>query len=230
MKKILLFVFLMLIPTLGYATTFELKNTDMDITIDESEWYVFTPDNILDNPELEELGLTYEYMLESFQNNQAYLDAILFYYDSEDYIELFVRKVALEDIGNLVNYDDDFIERLGQALADEQKANYEIYRTNYPFVLLDYQDQGFYLQEYYTIVNGYGYTITAQKPNAFSREDKARVEKIVDSVSFDVDLSLKEPNSKETNKEVNYIIIGISSVVLVVVILLTVFKNKKERT
>ena len=220
----------MLIPTLGYATTFELKNTDMDITIDESEWYVFTPDNILDNPELEELGLTYEYMLESFQNNQAYLDAILFYYDSEDYIELFVRKVALEDIGNLVNYDDDFIEQLGQALADGQKANYEVYRTDYPFILLDYMDQGFYLQEYYTIVNGNGYTITAQKPNAFSREDKARVEKIVDSVSFEVDLSLKEHNSKETNKEVNYIIIGISSVVLVVVILLTVFKNKKERT
>ena len=229
MKKILLFVFLMFVPIVGDATTFELKNTDMDITIDESEWYVFTPDNILDNPELEELGLTYEYMLESFQNNQAYLDAILFYYDSEDYIELFVRKVALEDIGNLVNYDDDFIERFGQALADEQKANYEIYRTNYPFVLLDYQDQGFYLQEYYTIVNGNGYTITAQKPNAFSREDKARVEKIVDSVSFDVDLSLKEPNSKETNKEVNYIIIGISSVVLVVVIFVTVFKNKKGR-
>ena len=230
MKKILLFVFLMFVPIVGDATTFELKNTDMDITIDESEWYVFTPDNILDNPELEELGLTYEYMLESFQNNQAYLDAILFYYDSEDYIELFVRKVALEDIGNLVNYDDDFIERFGQALADEQNANYEIYRTDYPFILLDYMDQGFYLQEYYTIVNGNGYTITAQKPNAFSREDKARVEKIVDSVSFEVDLSLKEHNSKETNKEVNYIIIGISSVVLVVVILLTVFKNKKERT
>ena len=230
MKKVLLFVLLMFVPIVGDATTFELKNTDMDITIDESEWYVFTPDNILDNPELEELGLTYEYMLESFQNNQAYLDAILFYYDSEDYIELFVRKVALEDIGNLVNYDDDFIERFGQALADEQNANYEIYRTDYPFILLDYMDQGFYLQEYYTIVNGNGYTITAQKPNAFSREDKARVEKIVDSVSFDVDLSLKEHNSKETNKEVNYIIIGISSVVLVVVILLTVFKNKKERT
>ena len=229
MKKVLLFVFLMLVPIVGDATTFELKNTDMDITIDESEWYVFTPDNILDNPELEELGLTYEYMLESFQNNQAYLDAILFYYDSEDYIELFVRKVALEDIGNLVNYDDDFIERFGQALADEQNANYEIYRTDYPFILLDYMDQGFYLQEYYTIVNGNGYTITAQKPNAFSREDKARVEKIVDSVSFDVDLSLEEPNSKETNKEVNYIIIGISSVVLVVVIFVTDFKNKKGR-
>ena len=230
MKKVLLFVLLMFVPIVGDATTFELKNTDMDITIDESEWYVFTPDNILDNPELEELGLTYEYMLESFQNNQAYLDAILFYYDSEDYIELFVRKVALEDIRNLVNYDDDFIERFGQALADEQKANYEIYRTNYPFVLLDYQDQGFYLQEYYTIVNGNGYTITAQKPNAFSREDKARVEKIVDSVSFEVDLSLKEPNSKETNKEVNYIIIGVASVALVVVILVVVIKNKKGRT
>ena len=154
MKKVLLFVLLMLVPIVGDATTFELKNTDMDITIDESEWYVFTPDNILDNPELEDLGLTYEYMYESFQNNQAYLDAVLFFYDSEDYIELFVRRVALEDIRNLTNYDDAFINRLGQVLADEQNANYEIYRTNYPFVLLDYQDQGFYLQEYYTIING----------------------------------------------------------------------------
>lgn len=109
MKKVLLFVLLMLVPIVGDATTFELKNIDMNITIDESEWYVFTPDNILDNPELEDLGLTYEYMYESFQNNQAYLDAVLFFYDSEDYIELFVRRVALEDIRNLTNYDDAFI-------------------------------------------------------------------------------------------------------------------------
>ena len=135
MKKVLLFVLLMLVPIVGDATTFELKNIDMNITIDESEWYVFTPDNILDNPELEDLGLTYEYMYESFQNNQAYLDAVLFFYDSEDYIELFVRRVALEDIRNLTNYDDAFINRLGQVLADEQNANYEIYRTDYPFIL-----------------------------------------------------------------------------------------------
>lgn len=229
MKKVLLFVLLMLVPIVGDATTFELKNIDMNITIDESEWYVFTPDNILDNPELEDLGLTYEYMYESFQNNQAYLDAVLFFYDSEDYIELFVRRVALEDIRNLTNYDDAFINRLGQVLADEQNANYEIYRTDYPFILLDYMDQGFYLQEYYMIVNGYGYTITVQKPEAFSSEDTARVEEIVDSVSFDADLSLEEPNSKETNKEVNYIIIGVASVALVVVILVVVIKNKKGR-
>ena len=54
-------------------------------------------------------------------------------------------------------------------------------------------------------------------------------EEIVDSVSFDADLSLEEPNSKETNKEVNYIIIGVASIALVVVILVVVIKNKKGR-
>ena len=68
-----------------------------------------------------------------------------------------------------------------------------------------------------------------QKPEAFSSEDTARVEEIVDSVSFDADLSLEEPNSKETNKEVNYIIIGVASIALVVVILVVVIKNKKGR-
>lgn len=219
----------MLVPIVGDATTFELKNTDMSITIDEDEWYVFTPDNILNNPELEELGLTYEYMVESFQSNKAYLDAILFFYDSEDYMELFVRKVALEDINNLINYDDAYINRLGQALANEQNANYKIYHTDYPFILLDYMDQGFYLQEYYTIVNGYGYTLTVQKPNDFTNEDTARVQEIVNSVSFNVNSSLEEPHSKKVNKEVNYIIIGVASIVLIIVIFITVFKNKKRR-
>ena len=53
---------------------------------------IFTPDNIKDNAELDELGISYEYMVETFQTNEAYLDAVLFYQDSEDYIEIFVRK------------------------------------------------------------------------------------------------------------------------------------------
>lgn len=79
MKKIGLFVILLLMPISVYATSFKLRGTDMNISFDESNWYVFTPDNILNNEELEELGISYEYMVDSFNNNEAYLDAILFF-------------------------------------------------------------------------------------------------------------------------------------------------------
>ena len=81
MKKIVLFVLLFIIPINVWATTFDLKDTDMSITIDEDIWYVFTPDNILNNPELDELGISYEYMVNVFSDNRAYLDAVLFFQD-----------------------------------------------------------------------------------------------------------------------------------------------------
>lgn len=74
MKKIVMFILLMVILPLNVlATDFSLNDTDMQITFDESEWYVFTPDNILDNPELEELGISYDYMVDTFEENGAYL-------------------------------------------------------------------------------------------------------------------------------------------------------------
>ena len=75
---------MVVLPLNVLATDFKLSGTDMQITFDESEWYVFTPDNILDNPELEELGISYDYMVDSFRENKASVDAVLFYADSED--------------------------------------------------------------------------------------------------------------------------------------------------
>lgn len=80
MKKIVWFLLFLLVVPLGVsATTFDLNDTDMSIEFDEDIWYVFTPDNIKDNAELDELGISYEYMVETFQTNEAYLDAVLFY-------------------------------------------------------------------------------------------------------------------------------------------------------
>ena len=124
MKKIVMFILLMVILPLNVlATDFSLNDTDMQITFDESEWYVFTPDNILDNPELEELGISYDYMVDTFEENGAYLDAILFFSNSDDYIEVFVRKTRIEDVINLNNYDKSEIEELGKALAEERGAD-----------------------------------------------------------------------------------------------------------
>ena len=209
MKKVLLFLLLFIVPVSVFATTFQLDGTDMRIDFDESIWYVFTPDNILNNEELDELGLTYEYIKDAFDTNDAYLNALLLFEDSDDYIEIFVRRVEIEDIVNLMNCDDDFIDEFGSALAEEQDANYEVYQNDYPFVMLDYQDAGLYLNEYYTIINGYTYIITVQKPYAFTEEDFLRVREIVDTIHFDIDESLKEPsNSIDYSIILCYAIIG----------------------
>ncbi len=229
MKKIVMFILLMVILPLNVlATDFSLNDTDMQITFDESEWYVFTPDNILDNPELEELGISYDYMVDTFEENGAYLDAILFFSNSDDYIEVFVRKTRIEDVINLNNYDKSEIEELGKALAEEQGADYEVYQNDYSFVKLEYQDMGFYLNEYVTVINGDGYSITAQKPYEFVNEDELRVKELIDSIEFDVDESLKEPSRVDWYKIFRYAIIGACSGALIVAIFVTMKKNKKN--
>ena len=229
MKKIVMFMLLMVaLPLNVLATDFILDGTDMQITFDESEWYVFTPENILDNPELEELGITYDYMVDSFEENKAYVDAILFYADSGDYIEIFVRKSDVEDVINLNNYSHDDLDEFGQALADRQNADYEIYQNDYSFVKLEYQDAGLYLNEYVTVINGDGYSITAQKPYSFDREDELRVKKIVDSIEFDVDESLREPSNINWSTILKYSIIGACSGAFIAAIFATMRKNKKN--
>ena len=219
---------MMILPIGVYATTFDLKDTDMSITFDESEWYVFTPDNILDNPELEELGIGYDYMVDAFQENGASLDAVLFFADSEDYIEIFVNKKPVQDVKNMTNYSSDDWNDLGEAIAEEENTDFEIYQTDYPFIKLDYQDQGFYLNKYYTIVNGYGYTITAQKPYAFTDEDALRVQEIVDSIVFDIDETLKEPSIFDWKQVFQYAVIGALAAAIVSGVFALIRKNKKN--
>ena len=229
MKKIVMFMLLMVVLPLNVlATDFKLSGTDMQISFDESEWYVFTPDNILDNPELEELGISYDYMVDSFRENKASVDAVLFYADSEDYIEVFVIKTEVEDVINLNNYDKGEIDELGEELATEFDATYEFYQNDYSFVKLEYQDKGFYINEYVTIVNGDGYSILVQKPYAFDSEDELRAKEIVDSIEFAIDESLKEPSRVDWYKIFRYAIIGACAGALIVTVFVNMKKNQKN--
>ena len=80
-----------LLTTTVFATTFTLGGTDLTIDVDDSIWYVFTRDNLENNPELDELGLTSEDVTNILHTYNAYMDAVLFYEDGE-YLECFVVK------------------------------------------------------------------------------------------------------------------------------------------
>ena len=186
------------LPITTYAQTYNLGGTDMSISLDDTMWYVFTRDNIKDNAELEELGITYDAMHDILYSNEAYMDAVL-YYEGGESVEMFVRKRALDlGLANLSNYDDSEVLELAEGLAKKQGAEiYSVYENQYKFAKLEYIDAnyGFYICEFVTCVNKDNYTLTFQSNSQFTAEAYAEIEKIVDSVRFEVDTSIKEKTS-----------------------------------
>lgn len=191
-----------LLPITAFAETYNLGDTDMSISVDDTVWYVFTRDNIKNNSELEELGITYDTMYDILHDNEAYMDAVLYYEDGE-YMEFFVRKRALDaGVANLSNYDDSEVLDLAKELAKKQGAEtYSVYENQYKFAKLEYIDSnyGYYLCEYYTVVNQDNYTFTFQSTSQFTDWEYAEMETIIDSIKFDVDTSIKE--EKKTSKD-----------------------------
>ena len=204
----------------------------MSISVDDTVWYVFTRDNIKNNSELEELGITYEAMYEILHNNEAYMDAIL-YYENGEYTELFVRKRALDTgIANLSNYKDSEVLELAKELAKKQGANtYSVYENQYKFAKLEYVDSnlGYYICEFVTCVNKDNYTFTFQSTSQFTDEEYTEIENIVDSVKFDIDTSIKEKKSSSIAESVIEKTIGGAVIGGVVGAVIAITNKKKKK-
>lgn len=204
-----------LLPITAFAETYNLGDTDMSISVDDTVWYVFTRDNIKNNSELEELGITYDTMYDILHDNEAYMDAVLYYEDGE-YMEFFVRKRALDaGVANLSNYDDSEVLEFAKELAKKQGAEtYSVYENQYKFAKLEYIDSnyGYYLCEYYTVVNQDNYTFTFQSTSQFTDWEYAEMETIIDSIKFDVDTSIKE--EKKTSKDESIVVKTIGGAVI----------------
>ena len=205
----------------------------MSISVDDTVWYVFTRDNIKNNSELEELGITYDTMHDILHNNEAYMDAIL-YYENGEYTELFVRKRALDTgIANLSNYKDSEVLELAKELAKKQGANtYSVYENQYKFAKLEYVDSnlGYYICEFVTCVNKDNYTFTFQSTSQFTDEEYAEIENIVDSVKFDVDTSIKEKKSSSIAESVIEKTIGGAVIGGVAGAVIAITNKKKKKT
>ncbi len=185
----------MLCPMVAEALTYQLSDTDISLQVDDTKWYVFTRDNIENNPELEELGISYETIYDILYDNSVYMDAILFYEDG-DYVELFVRKKAIDSgVANLSNYENEEVLEFAEEVAKKQKAeDYSVYENDYKFAKLDYVDStlNYHICEYITLVNKENYTLTFQSTSPFVDSEYDEMKSIVDSIRFDVDPSLKE--------------------------------------
>lgn len=220
------------LPITTYAQTYNLGDTDMSISVDDSIWYVFTRDNIKNNSELEELGISYEAMYDILHNNEAYMDAILYYEDGE-YVELFVRKRSLDSgIANLSNYKNSEVLALAKELAKKQGAEtYSVYENQYKFAKLEYIDSnyGYYICEFVTCVNKDNYTITFQSTSQFTDEEYAEIENIINSVKFEVDTSIEEKKTTSIAESVLIATIGGAVIGVVVGAIIAVTNKKKKK-
>lgn len=191
MKKIAIFLIILLIPLVVNAKEYIVGGTDLKINLDDEMWYVFTKDNIKDNEELKFLEISEEYMQEFMDENSVYLHALMI--NEDNTLEIFIRKSQVEKINNLSNYSEKNVKQLAKELAKKQDAKkYDIYENKYKYAHLTYQSGEYYLDEYYTIVNKEAYTITAQSTKKITTEQKEIIQKIINTIDFTIDPKYKD--------------------------------------
>ena len=195
-----------LAPIKAQAATFNLENTDMSIYMDEDMWYVFTRENIKDNPELSELGITYDKIEAFFQENNAYMDALMIYQDGQ-YIEMFVQKQKTNtDIVNLTTLPEaELVEFAQKCIEQRNISTYYICNTDYKYVNLEYQDAKTqkYIWEFVTIVNQDEYIIIFSTTQPFAVNEYSEMEGIIGSITFkDESTTDTPPTSTESSTEI----------------------------
>lgn len=232
MKKViyyLLFAALLIFPLNALAQTYSMK--DLNISVDDSTWYVFTRDNILNNSKLDELEITYDYINTFMNTNDVYLDSCKFdINDSSNTIELFVVIKKVDSNKNLHTYSDNQIKELGEQLKNKTGAkSFDIYSVNkYKYVHVKYLDSStsYSIDEYYTIVNGYGYTIMAQKENSFSDLETAEIKSIVNTTTFKYNMNYE--NNSSNNDIWQKALVGFITAIIVGGLSILFNKSKKK--
>ena len=219
------------------AESFAPSDTDLTIDIDTSVWYVFTQDNLENNPEVSELGFTADELRSLLETNSAFLYALALYAEPDVYIGLTIQKAEEEDIVNLTPHSDyeikDIMERYVKALPDEYEIiDSSIYEHNYKYMVIDYYDKvnDDYNREYLTVVNAQSYSISFFLPIELSADEIAFTQDIVNTVHFQVD----DPDEKSTSSfKLKSVLIPVGSAAVAgggaALIRLAVNKKRKKR-
>lgn len=214
MKK---FVFSLLailfMPLVVSADTIDVDSADLSLEIPDS-WYIFTRDNLDNNPDLEELELTEDYVMDYFLEYSIYVNAFDADYDFYAYMSY------TEDVGSLPDYYDFELEEVATDLMNQYGASsYEIYDNDYKYIRIEYTSNDYYIIDYYTIIDDQSYIFSIQKIAELTNEDRDLMEDIVDSIHFD----------NYVDEDSNELIIVIAGVSIVVVLMLVVFIVSKVK-
>lgn len=229
MKKFLPFfiILILLSPVIVSASSFTAE--DMTIAIDDSEWYVFTRSNISSNSELDDLNISYDYMNDFFETNNAYIDSLKIN-DDNSTVELIIAAKKVNIKSNLNKYSNSEIKVAATEFIKRSGANdYEIYNSNgYTYIKVEYSDSGYNIIDYYTIMNGQTYTIKFQSSSSISSSNKQEFDLIVDSISFNYIASYDKKEESLFQKAIYKGLVGACIGAIVSVIGFFSNRNKKN--
>jgi len=211
------------------ATSYTVSGTDMTIELDNSAWYVFTRDNLEDNPEVAEIGADAEAMSALLQSQNIYLDAI----SKTNYmsVELTVFKNRNEfskEAGNLSERPRSEVDKLVQNSQNgSAERSFSVYENTYTFVEETGIDKGFYYCKFLTVVNQEEYILQFISGQPI---DQTYARQIVDTVRFDVDTSLNPQRASFFDSVAGRTVIGgVIGACAVGVTALIAKKNKKKK-
>ncbi len=194
MKKIIftILICIFMIPTFVSADTYNMSNTDVTVVLDDT-WHVITRDNLENNKSLEELNVSYEYMLDFFNSNETvYMDALK-NYDGK-YIELFIFKERVIDVTNLSLYNEEELKDFSKEVSNTRKC--ETYgvelieskqdKETIAYVKCSRKVDSKFLVEYITVINNDLYLFQFNKENLYSDSDISMIKDIIENAYYNV--------------------------------------------
>ena len=203
MRKIIVFIIVLLIPILTFAKEYEDNNINIKLDI-KDELIVLTRDNLDNNSDLANLNITKETMENMMKNNNIYFDIIK--KDLSYEILVIVPKTGLE-FRNLANVNDQMLDDLRKELVKKTGAEVSsVYKAKHNYILVDYYDEktSYYIVNYYTVVNANGYNFQLQKKTPITDNDKKELKEIVDTVNIKVLDEYKNETKEIQEKIDNY--------------------------
>lgn len=229
MKKLLFIICLFILPICVSAKEYSISELDLDFDIPES-YLVITRDNYKNNPEMEKLGITPEYMENVFYKNNIYLDAL----DSKTGKEVFI-------IVNPVNADySNYTKKELESLIPSFESHYEslggknivvdvVTVNGLNYFMIEYSQSSYYILNYYLVLDNNGYNFQVQSKKQLTQTDRNEHQKFMESISLKDVVEGDVSTTVEDNKDSMFIIIGASVGVLVAVIIGIVVSSNKKR-
>lgn len=209
MKKILLFIGLFFIPFVTLANSYTAG--DLTIKYEEPKWIVFTRENIKGNAKLKELGIDENNLQNLYIKGNIYVDALLDSSNLANSLESFVLIKDVEDsVKNLHTYSDSKIKEVeNEIIKGYNTSDHGIYASGkYKYVYMIYKDQGLSICDYYTTINGKGYTIKFQKTSDFTDSELSLMKPIIDGVTFKLDEKFEKKDGFDWSRVLTYAIVG----------------------
>lgn len=196
-----------MIPSFSCAQEFRLNDNELAISFDTDTWTVFTKENLEKNKRaLKKLGTTPAAMKSTMEKSNSHLVAIKNARGESE--EVLVRIQHNAYVNNMSTLSERDMKAFKKGLIEIYSSEIEnlkcrVFETDGVkwIKMTGHYDETHRVIQYFTIINGKEYLVSAQKIAAYTAEDKAELEEVISSTQFVVDETMTDNDIESYIKE-----------------------------